>query len=155
MCLTDGELKSCLFFLLARSGSCFRFDIGQLLWFQSTCKNQRMKLISEVFLKVRFNSLSCKTANRVTLTESEQDYFEFKVAVDLSDGDGATSDILKDDEFIILTKVPSTSVGLKHCANEARVQFARYGLTVYGYLNQTCQKNSLFVRRNVPQETKI
>lgn len=48
--LTVGELEPRLFFLLAWSGSRFRFDVGQLLWFQSTWKKkQRAHLISEVF----------------------------------------------------------------------------------------------------------
>lgn len=39
--LTVGELKSCLFLLLACSGSSFRFDVGRLLWFQSACKKKK------------------------------------------------------------------------------------------------------------------
>lgn len=39
--LTVGELESCLFLLLACSGSSFRFDVGRLLWFQSACKKKR------------------------------------------------------------------------------------------------------------------
>lgn len=38
--LTVGKLESCLFFLLACRGSSFRFDVGRLLWFQSTCKKK-------------------------------------------------------------------------------------------------------------------
>lgn len=90
MCLTVGELKSCLLFLLARSGSCFRFDIGQLLWFHPTWKNStEWNSFQRFFAAVKLYSLSCqKEESNVELGEE-------------SDTDRLTSGIFK--EIMIIT----------------------------------------------------
>lgn len=111
LALTVGKLQSCLFFLLARSGSCFRFDIGHLLWFQSTWKNHRIN----VFSAVRLDSLSCQAEQsdvewgRQNDTDVPTASNRARLSVWIQSGSrsndtkGAAADAFKDDKFINLT----------------------------------------------------
>lgn len=108
-CLTVGQLKSRLFFLLARSGSRCWFHIGQLLWFQSTWKHKIKLILGIFFLSQQTGALLSHVKNRtqmwswncLTLTgwhlQRERDYHpEFKVAADLRDAKGAAADIQRE-----------------------------------------------------------
>lgn len=156
LALTVGKLQSCLFFLLARSGSCFRFDIGHLLWFQSTWKNHRINVFSAVGL----GCLSCQ-AEQSDVELGKQNDTDVPTASNRArlsvwiqsgsrsnDTKGAAADVLKDDKFINLTlKWQPPELNWK---NRLVCQIWRDSSDC-----QTAEKCSVFMRRTCLKRQKL